>query len=91
MLFFFICRIFFRQIVETRSVYLKPRLLPSSRLSLVCCLHFSRVCRCLHTTDCGKLVKQTKGSAGVGWGPDIVLALGWGTTSQGPLYESCSP
>lgn len=49
------------------------------------------VCGCLRTTDWGKLVKQTRGSAGVGWGPDIVLALGWGTASQGPLYESCSP
>lgn len=38
-----------------------------------------------------KLVKETKSPAGLGWGPDIVLALGWGAACQGPLYEGCPP
>lgn len=100
----FLQNMFWSQSFGTQSFDRKPRLPPlytgwnlltvfpvCLTLSLVVRLLFSGVCRCLRTTGWWKLVKETKSPAGVGWGPDIVLALGWGAACQGPLYEGCSP
>lgn len=62
-------------------------------LTLSLCLLFGGAQVSLHHRLCTwwKLVKETEKPAGVGWGPDIVLASGWGSACQGPLYEGCPP